>query len=147
MEEDRPKATKDSWSNLYPFPDTSTRIRLNYSFTEEEFEKISYGLVPKCMDDHWFAFLDDDTLYLHRSWTGHAIYKARFVKVGNLHILRDVCINKSGLRPIYRFFPKWMYARLLLFLILDSILEQDNPLSSLTFFNNSYRALFVRKNR
>jgi hypothetical protein len=30
------------------------------------------------MDDKWDAFVEDDRLLLHRSWTGRGIYEAQF---------------------------------------------------------------------
>lgn len=29
-------------------------------------------------DDRWLAFMEDDRLFLHRSWTGHGIFEATF---------------------------------------------------------------------
>lgn len=28
------------------------------------------------MDDKWFCFVENDRIYMHRSWTGHAIVEA-----------------------------------------------------------------------
>ncbi|NNJ11667.1 hypothetical protein EKD04_015130 [Chloroflexales bacterium ZM16-3] len=30
------------------------------------------------MEDTWFAFVEGDTLHLHRSWTGYQIYAVTF---------------------------------------------------------------------
>jgi hypothetical protein len=30
------------------------------------------------MDDKWHAFVEDQRLYLHRSWTGMGVYEAHF---------------------------------------------------------------------
>jgi hypothetical protein len=30
------------------------------------------------MDDKWHAFVEDQRLYLHRSWTGMGVYEAQF---------------------------------------------------------------------
>ena len=32
------------------------------------------------MDDKWHAFVEDDRLFLHRSWTGIGIYEAQFAR-------------------------------------------------------------------
>jgi len=39
---------------------------------------ICCGLKPEQMEDKWFVYWEDQTLFLHRSWTGHCIYAARF---------------------------------------------------------------------
>ena len=33
-------------------------------------------------DDRWLAFMEDDCLFLHRSWTGHGIYEVTFAAKG-----------------------------------------------------------------
>ena len=47
-------------------------------WTGEEMDAIRRGRLPGSMDDKWFAFMESDTLFLHRSWTGHGIYEATF---------------------------------------------------------------------
>jgi len=32
------------------------------------------GLVPEEIEDKWFIYWEDDTLFFHRSWTGNCIY-------------------------------------------------------------------------
>ena len=70
-------ARRDSWKTKAP---TSPFRELDYSdsFTAEEFAKIRDGLVPKEMEDKWFIYFEEQTLYLHRSWTGHLIYRVQF---------------------------------------------------------------------
>ena len=41
-------------------------------------QSIARGYVPMDMNDKWFAFMEDDCLYLHRSWTGFGIYEVTF---------------------------------------------------------------------
>ena len=41
-------------------------------------ECIRRGLVPEQMEDKWFIFWEDDTLFFHRSWTGFCIYVVHF---------------------------------------------------------------------
>lgn len=44
----------------------------------EEMRDIAKGYRPVDMSDKWLAFMEDDRLFLHRSWTGNGIYEARF---------------------------------------------------------------------
>jgi hypothetical protein len=30
------------------------------------------------MDDRWFAFAEESTVYMHRSWTGMGVFRAEF---------------------------------------------------------------------
>lgn len=47
-------------------------------FTHDEMTRLRAGLVPEEMEDKWFVVFTDDELRLHRSWTGHHVYTARF---------------------------------------------------------------------
>ena len=57
--------------------------------------KIRTGLVPEQMEDKWFIFWAHDTLHFHRSWTGHCIYVARFVKDGDVCVMIEVDVNRD----------------------------------------------------
>ena len=37
------------------------------------------GVIPEEMEDKWFAYWEDGTLFFHRSWTGFCVYIVRFV--------------------------------------------------------------------
>jgi hypothetical protein len=52
------------------------------------------------MDDRWHAFVDNDRLYLHRSWTGNGIYEAQFVRVPDGWRISDALVE--GNRERYR---------------------------------------------
>lgn len=49
------------------------------------------GNIPKEMEDKWFWFMEGDTLYAHRSWTGFCIYRVDFKPDGD-HI---VTVNRD----------------------------------------------------
>lgn len=66
----------------HPLPEQRMRFTLDRVFSRPEMERIRNGLVPVQMEDKWFIYSEDDTLYFHRSWTGYCIYVARFVEVG-----------------------------------------------------------------
>ena len=50
--------------------------------SREEMQEIAVGYRPIDMNDKWLAFMEDDRLFLHRSWTGHGIYEVRFAAKG-----------------------------------------------------------------
>lgn len=70
-------AVQSDWQNE-PLPMSRATVRLDHRFRKEEMAKIRRGLVPQEMEDKWFIYWSDDTLYLHRSWTGFCIYAVRF---------------------------------------------------------------------
>ncbi len=70
---------------------------LNYSreFSEEEYTKISKGVIPLEMEDKWFIHLDDGTLNIYRSWTGHCIYSVQFEKQGSKYLPNNTRVNRE----------------------------------------------------
>jgi hypothetical protein len=70
-------ATRKSWKIL-PLPNARADLGFTESYTADEFERIKCGLIPKAMEDKWFAFFEEPWLYFHRGWTGACIYAVRF---------------------------------------------------------------------
>jgi hypothetical protein len=80
-------ATRDTWKNFDIV--SPKKIELKIQFSEEEFELIKKGLIPKEMEDKWFIFYEDGYLYFHRSWTGRGIFKAEIIKEDNGYIIKE----------------------------------------------------------
>jgi len=70
------KAQRNSW-RTQPMSDKTAQLPYTRVLSLEEYERISFGLRPRQMEDKWFIFLEDDWLYLHRSWTGTCVYKVQ----------------------------------------------------------------------
>ena len=68
------KATGDSW-RIESMPDATVRLEVDRIFTQEEYQYLQRGQIPRDMDDRWFTYFENNWLFLHRSWTGHCIYK------------------------------------------------------------------------
>lgn len=65
--------TRDRWKRI-PFI-SGVPIPFEGAFSREEFDKIREGMVPEVMEDKWFAYFEKPHLFLHRSWTGHPVYR------------------------------------------------------------------------
>jgi ADP-ribosyl-[dinitrogen reductase] hydrolase len=70
-----PEITKASDWKTEKMPDEVGSLDFCKVYSQEEFERIRLGLVPKEMEDKWFIYYVNDTLNIHRSWTGHHIYQ------------------------------------------------------------------------
>jgi hypothetical protein len=70
-------ATPTDWKTE-SLPAKHTTIPLDRLFSAGEMDRIRCGLVPEAMEDKWFLYCRDDTLYCHRSWTGVCIYVVHF---------------------------------------------------------------------
>jgi hypothetical protein len=70
-------AARDSWPSQ-PANDLRRIPSPRRSWTDDEWMRIRQGLVPSGQDDKWFAFVEGDRLFIHRSATGYGIYEAQF---------------------------------------------------------------------
>jgi hypothetical protein len=69
-------------------------------WSDEEWATICWGHWPRDMDDKWLAFVEDDRLFLHRSWTGFGVYEAQFVRGRDGWHITELLV--SGDRSTYR---------------------------------------------
>ena len=68
----------DCWGHLSPIREPVAIPPPNMLISREDMQAIAKGYSPMGMDDRWLAFMEDDRLFLHRSWTGHGIYEVTF---------------------------------------------------------------------
>ena len=88
-------ATRQSCSNIKPLSQQRAPLTLERAFTEEEYEQVRHGVIPKVMEDRWFIFLEEDVLYIHRSWTGFCIYQVSFKKDGEQYRVVEAFVNRD----------------------------------------------------
>jgi hypothetical protein len=62
----------------HPLPPTHASIQLDRLFSNEEINHLRRGFLPEEMEDKWFIYWQNDTLFFHRSWTGFCIFVAHF---------------------------------------------------------------------
>ncbi len=80
MTADRTVTRKD-WRTK-EMPEKNGYFVLRWKFSKEELEILKQGVLPEQMEDKWFCYMEDDTLYMHRSWTGNCIYIVKISKDG-----------------------------------------------------------------
>ena len=81
--------------NSQPLPEKHTTLQIDRRFSKQDMEHIQRGFAPKSMDDRWFIFYEGNTLYLHRSWTGHCIFEADFEKNDEEYIITQLRANRD----------------------------------------------------
>lgn len=86
-------ANKATWKNE-PI-DNAKRIVVGLQFTEEQFSKLSKGIIPRQMEDKWFVYYEDEWLYFHRSWTGFGIYKAKLNKDADRYSITEFWAERN----------------------------------------------------
>jgi len=83
-------ARRGDWKTV-PMPERNETFVLARTFSEEEMDALRLGNIPQAMEDKWFWYMEGSTLWAHRSWTGHCIYRIDFREDGN-HI---VTVNRD----------------------------------------------------
>lgn len=74
-------ATSLDWS-IRPLPEQHTVLRLYFALDSDEASAIRKGFIPHEMEDKWFSYYANDTLFQHRSWSGFCIDQIHFVPEG-----------------------------------------------------------------
>lgn len=88
------KATRSDWK-IQPMPELKTQLQVEEVFTKEEYEYLSWGLIPKRMEDKWFIYLEDNWLYFNRSWSGFCIFKVRLEKFEDGYQIAEAWVNSD----------------------------------------------------
>ena len=83
-------ACRDDWKTE-PMPEQHEIFILKRTFSDQEMFALRCGNVPQSMEDKWFWFMEGSTLWAHRSWTGHCIFRIDF-KEDNNHV---VTVNRN----------------------------------------------------
>ena len=78
----RTVARRNDWKTE-PMPEQHAAFVLDRSFSDEQMAVLRCGNVPKAMEDKWFWYMEGSTLWAHRSWTGHCIYRIDFKPDGH----------------------------------------------------------------
>lgn len=88
---DLPRAEKKDWK-IVDMPLERTSFSLELKLTQEEFAQLQKGHIPKEMEDKWFAYFEENRLYIHRSWTGYCIFIVTFSPEGSV---QEVLVNRN----------------------------------------------------
>ncbi len=91
----RQKASREDWKTQ-SIPDLKSKLEIDKVFTKPEYECLSWGLIPKEMEDKWFIYLEDNWLYFHRSWTGFCIYQLHLEKIDDNYKVASAWVNRDS---------------------------------------------------
>ena len=83
-------ADRNDWKTV-DMPQQRDTFILQRAFTPQQMAALRRGNIPQEMEDKWFWFMEEDTLFAHRSWTGFCIYQIVF-KPDNRHL---VSVNRD----------------------------------------------------
>lgn len=96
-ERTRPAARReDRLTEPLPAARTSLgRPDIDRVYTPIQFAWLQQGVLPLEMEDRWFVFYEAPWLYLHRSWTGHCFFQARFEESATGARLAEALVNRD----------------------------------------------------
>jgi hypothetical protein len=79
--QEEPAVGRDQFARLSPaaVPEPVPPPRRHWS--DREWATICRGHRARDMDDRWDALVENDRLFLHRSWTGFGVYEVQFTRV------------------------------------------------------------------
>lgn len=60
-------------------PASRQELPITCTYRAEDYARVQKGLIPQEMEDKWFIYCENDTLHIHRSWTGYQMYRIEFV--------------------------------------------------------------------
>lgn len=83
-------ADRNDWKTL-DMPERHDTFVFRRPFTAEQMAALRRGNIPRGMEDKWFWFMEGDTLFAHRSWTGVCVYRIDF-KPDDRHV---VTVNRD----------------------------------------------------
>lgn len=86
---------KSDWKAKAMPQDKRGLITLGFDYSLDSMDWIRLGHYPDAMDDRWFMYFANDTLFIHRSWTGYCIYMVRFIQVGSYYCGVDAIVNRD----------------------------------------------------
>jgi hypothetical protein len=100
---------------LGPQPLADLPIRV---WSDDEWERIKLGYAARDMDEKWDVLVEAQVVYLHRSWTGFAVFEARFSAVEGGWRISEALVESA---PSRHRCDSARYARVMLELVLSNV--------------------------
>ena len=83
-------AERNDWKR-FDVPEQHETFLFKRPITAQQMAALRRGNIPQGMEDKWFWYMEDDTLFAHRSWSGFCIFRIDF-KPDDRHV---VTVNRD----------------------------------------------------
>ena len=90
----RKMITRDD-CRIFDMPVTYETSLLYKELNAAEYQALLMGFLPRDMDDRWFMYANEGYVYLHRSWTGHCIFRLKIEVIKEDCLLTELRINRD----------------------------------------------------
>src|ERR1700719_1930333 len=77
-------------------PEERSLLEFKQHFSRAQFDRLSLGKVPECMEDKWFIFFEAPCLFFHRSWTGDCIFQLHLQSDEHGYIVAEAWVNRNS---------------------------------------------------
>lgn len=124
---------KSDWKTL-DMPNETEQFAIEMQLTSAQIGFLKEGYLVKSMDSKWFAYCEENVLYLHRSWSGVCVYKVELSTDGKL----QVTMNKNAAQyPNSKDFVKFLINKIVRKNLQDYKKEHDIWYEFYTTFNDN----------
>lgn len=82
-------------NNYKPFPKNFTKIKVERTYSSEEYQKISEGEHARSMDEKWNVDFEEPYLFIRRSWTGFCLFKIKIERVDDIYVVVEAFANRN----------------------------------------------------
>lgn len=121
----RPITRREDWRTL-PLSANRKLVPVEREFSARDLPGIFRGYLPHSMEEKWFIYYEDGSLFFHRSWTGICIYRVVFRPMPDGLAIKSVMVNRR--HDQYQNTDDEEDARLVLELINDLLIRSpDEP--------------------
>ena len=132
-------ASATSWKRL-PFVD-GVVVPYRSVFNADQFSRLVEGLVPCKMEDKWFIYYEEPDLFLHRSWTGQAVYRVKLKRSTEGAEVEEALWSKE-LAETSKLDVQYQ-GQLVDFLISNLLLQQNKPFPTPPGLDDKKQRLFL----
>jgi len=80
-------------------PPTRIHTSIEKTVTERDFYHLMWGLNGDMLDGRWTAYMEDMTLYWHRTWTGLCCFHIKFKKVEAGYLAYEILSTEQCYKP------------------------------------------------
>lgn len=88
-------ATAEDWQ-IEPMPENgAVRVGAHIVLSKEQMAHLRMGHIPSCQEDHWFMYVDEAQIHIHRSWTGMCVYEAHYMAEDDHFVIDSVTVNRA----------------------------------------------------
>lgn len=90
------RANRNSWTIDTEFSLEREEVLFDKVYTQAEFKKIQRGYIPNELEDPWFLYVEENTLFVHANdGVGKCLYQVIFEKDGSDYVVKEAWASRD----------------------------------------------------